>query len=179
MSCRAPVIALCALLYLTPYAAAQSDAPGAPDRAQVVRTAREIMEAARYCVLVTVGQDGQPQARIMDPFLPETDMTVWLATNPLTRKVGDIRKNPRITLVYFEASKMAYVTLLGTARLVSDAAEKARYWKEQWSKLYKDRNRGDDYLLIRFEPARLEISATGQGMVNDPKTWKPVTVDLK
>ncbi len=177
---RLPVVtALWLLVYLTPSAAAQTKAPAAPDRAQVVKVARGIMESARYCVLVTVGPDGHPQARIMDPFLPEGDMTVWLATNPLTRKVGEIKKNPRVTLVYFDASKVAYVTLLGTAGLVSDAAEKAKRWKEQWSKLYKDRNRGDDYLLIRVKPERLEISATAQGMINDPKTWKPVILELK
>jgi general stress protein 26 len=172
-------MAIGALLSLTQFAAAQTVTKGAPDRAQVIKVAREVMETARYCVLVTVGEKGQPQARVMDPFPPEADMTVWLATNALSRKVGEIAKDSRVTLVYFDTSKMAYVTLVGTAGLVSDAAEKAKRWKEQWAALYKDRNRGDDYLLIRVRPARLEISATGQGMINDPKTWKPVTLDLR
>jgi len=45
--------------------------------------------------------------------------------------------------------------------------------------MYKDANRGDDYLLIRFTPTRLEISSPGEGMQNDPTTWRPVILDLR
>jgi len=36
--------------------------------------------------LSAIGPDGQPQARIVDPFPPDADSTIWIATNPLTRK---------------------------------------------------------------------------------------------
>lgn len=179
MQIRAVATVLCALVYLTPFAAAQTATPAAPDRAQVLKAAREIMQAARYCVLVTLGEDGHPQARIMDPFLPEGDMTIWAATNSLTRKVGEIKKDPRVTLVYFDSAKMAYVTLLGTAALVSNAGEKAKHWKDEWAKIYKDGSRSDEYLLIRIKPTRLEISSAAHGLNNDPKTWKPVIIEFK
>jgi len=65
-----------------------------------------------------------PQARIVDPFAPEADFTIWVATNPLTRKVAEIRQDPRVTLLYFNAAAAEYVTVLGTATLVSDSASR-------------------------------------------------------
>jgi general stress protein 26 len=159
--------------------AAQVASPASPDRAAIVKVAAGIMERARFCTLVTLGEDGFPQARVVDAFPPDGTMTVWIATAPVTRKVAQIRKDPRVTLTYFDAGSMGYVTLLGKATLVTDPAEKATHWKTDWARLYKDANRGDDYLLIRVTPVRLEVSAEGQGISNDPKTWRPAIVDFK
>lgn len=151
----------------------------APDRAKVVAAAREVMEKARYCTLVTLGDDGYPQARVVDPFPPEDELTVWIATNPRTRKVADVRRNPRVTLLYFDAAAQAYATLVGRAQVVTDAAEKAKRWKKDWAHFYKDENRGDDYVLIRVRPVRLEIVSGAHGLTNDPRTWRPVTVQWR
>lgn len=179
MTRRAFAFVLAAALCVPLCASGQDSRPTAPDRAAVIKAAAGVMERARFCTLVTVGEDGHPQARIIDAFLPDEQMVVWMATTPLTRKVAQIRRDPRVTLVYFDPSTMAYVTLLGRAALVTDAAEKARHWKDDWAKLYKDRNRGDDYLLIKVTPFRLEISADSQGLSNDPKTWRPVTIEFR
>jgi general stress protein 26 len=171
------------VIALAPFsAAAHAPAPPAsqpPDRAVVLKVASGIMERARYCTLVTVGADGHPQARVMDAFPPEAEMIVWMATTPLSRKVGEIRKDPRVTLGYFDAKTMGYVTVVGKATLVSDPAEKAKRWKDDWAKIYKDRNRGDDYLLIRVAPIRLEVSAEGEGVKNDPRTWRAAVVPFR
>ncbi len=149
----------------------------APERAAVLKAARELMVKARYCGLVTLDAAGQPQARVVDAFEPEADFTVWIATNPLTRKVQEIRADPRVTLLYVSGAE-GYVTVIGQARLVSDPAEKARRWKEDWAAFYKDGNRGEDYQLIRVTPRRLEVVSYAHGVLNDPTTWKPVSVEL-
>jgi PPOX class probable F420-dependent enzyme len=137
---------------------AQAQAPGGAERPAVLKAARELMEKARFCALVTIGEDGHPQARAVDAFAPAEDMTVWIATNPVTRKVRELAKDTRATLYYYEPSGPGYVTVLGRAVVVSDPAEKAKRWKDDWAAYYKDRNRGDDYVLIRVTPFRLEIA---------------------
>ena len=172
-------LALAAILLAARPASAPAQAAPPQDRAAVIKVASGIMTRARFCALVTLGADGHPQSRIVDAFEPGPDMTVWIATMPVTRKVDEIRKDPRVTLAYFDATTMGYVTLLGRAALVTDPAEKAAHWKDAWAKLYKDRNRGDDYLLIKVTPVRLEVSAESEGVKNDPKTWRPVIVDFR
>lgn len=136
--------------------------------------AREIMEAASYCVLITVDSSGQPQARVMDPFLPEDDMVVWLATNPRSRKVKQLRQDSRVTLFYFDKDGLGYVSMIGHAQLVNVAEEKARRWKEEWEQFYP--NRETDYLLISVTPERLEIVSIKHNIFGDSKTMAAPTV---
>jgi len=84
-----------------------------------------------------------------------------------------VKKDPRVTLYYYEPAGPGYVTLQGRAAVVTDPAEKAKRWKEDWAAFYKDRNRGEDYVLIRVAPVRLEIVSYGHGLLNDPASWRP------
>jgi predicted pyridoxine 5'-phosphate oxidase superfamily flavin-nucleotide-binding protein len=70
----------------------------------VLQATREMMAAAEYCFLITLDASGQPQARLMDPFQPEQDLTVWMGTSSVTRKVKQIRNDPRATLAYYDAA---------------------------------------------------------------------------
>jgi general stress protein 26 len=158
---------------------AQETTAATPPRNRILAAATDLMQAARYCTFVTLDEEGQPRARVVDPFPPEPDMTVWLATRASTRKVAQIRKNPRATLLCFDPGRKGYVTLLGTATPVEDAAEKARHWKPEWKAFYDDENRGSDYLLIRMKPSKLEILSPAHGLDNDPRTWLPPSLELK
>ncbi len=139
--------------------------------------AREIMMTTRFCALITVDADGQPRVRAMDAFAPESDMTVWFATNPKSRKVEQIKQNPRVTLYYFDAAGASYVSLHGMAKLVDDPAEKAARWKEDWQAFYPDRDQS--YLLIEVTPTRLEVLSMKHGIDDDPETWTPPAVEFK
>ncbi len=140
---------------------------------RVLEAARETMSAARYCFLVTLDEAGQPQARLMDPFEPGTDLTVWLATNPKTRKVDQIRRDPRVTLAYSDAQGHGYVALIGRARLVEDLSERRRRWKPDWTPFYPDGPEGEDYVLIEVTPSRIEVMSMSQNVADDPLGWKP------
>ena len=136
------------------------------------------MIAAESCALVTLGVDGHPQARMMNPFAPEPGLTVWMATNPSTRKVADMRTDQRVTLVYFDRDDPGYVTLLGDARLVNDPAEKRARWKDDWTLYYPGGPESSDYLLIEFVPQRIEVVSLKYGIASDPQAWKPAIVEL-
>jgi general stress protein 26 len=158
--------------------AAQATRNETPSHAQVIAAAREIMRSAHYCMLATIGPGGQPQARIVDPFLPDSALTIWIATNPLTRKVAEIRHDSRVTLLYFSATTFEYVTVIGTAVLDTTSRDKAAHWKPEWATLYKNQNRGADFMLLRVKPSRLEVVSVRRGLRNDSTTWRPVSVDV-
>jgi general stress protein 26 len=145
-------------------------------RETLMASAREIMEAARYCALITVDSKGRTHARTMDPFPPDQDMRVWFGTNPSSRKVAEIRRNSRVVLYYFDPAGPAYVTIAGTARLVNEPREKARRWKNEWKAFYPDREKG--YVLIAVTPSELEIVSEKKGIVGDAIRWKPPTIRL-
>jgi general stress protein 26 len=74
------------------------------------------MHASPRAALITVDAAGRAQARTMDAAPPNDEMVVWLATNPRSRKVDEIRRNPSVTLYYFDPKAPGYVSLLGRGR---------------------------------------------------------------
>jgi general stress protein 26 len=159
--------------------AVQAQTPSAKqlDRERLIAAAREVMATARYCALITSDSSGRAQARTVDPFPPDEHMRVWLATNPRTRKVREIRRRPRVTLYYFDRDSQAYVTIYGIARLVNDPKEKAKRWKDEWKDFYP--NRAKDYLLIVVTPEKLEVVNVSKGVLGDPQTWNPPSVNFR
>jgi len=168
---------LCGGVLLLAAAAVSARADDA-ERDRVLAAAIEIMTSVRYCSLVTLDADGAPQARAMDPFPPEPDLTVWLGTNTFTRKVEQIRRDPRVTLFYFDPEGPGYVTVLGEAQVVDDPEEKARRFKPEWGAFYDDAHRGDDYVLVRVDPRRIEVVSAPHDIAIDPKGWKPEIVEI-
>ena len=143
-------------------------------REELIAAAREIMEASRYCALITKDSKGRTHARTMDPFPPDENMNIWFGTNARSRKVAEIRRNRRVVLYYFDREAGAYVSISGTARLISNPKEKARWWKDEWKAFYPDREKG--FLLIAVTPNELEIVSEKKGIVGDSVRWTPPRV---
>ena len=147
------------------------------DDASRMAAARQLMATARYCALITIGEDGQPQARTIDPSPPDARMVVWFATNPATRKVRQIERDPRVTLYYFDERSPGYVTVIGTARVIDDPGTKQQRWLQKWTPFYP----GGAAAAVLFEvtPRRIEVVDVKRGIVGDPQTWAPPSVDIK
>ena len=176
---RPGVDVLFVLAWLSPaLSSAQAPQRTDPARQEIIAAARDIVSNARFCTFVTLGEDGHPQARIVDPLAPDADFSIWFATNPLTRKVQEVRRDARVTLSCFDTTTASYVTVLGRAALVSDANEKTAHWKDDWNRIYPNGARGNDVVLIRISPRRLEIVSESRGIHSDPKTWTPTVVEF-
>jgi general stress protein 26 len=171
------VLALAALAVTTDVAGAQGQTKTAPDRATLIAAAREIMAAQTYCALITVDETGRPQVRTMNPFPPEDDMTVWFATNTNSRKVQEIRKDPRVCLYYADHSKVTgYVALSGKAELVDDMKEilkrKRAYWDTSFPGL-------KNIVLIKVIPEQLDVLNYKAGALGDKVTWRTPSTSIQ
>ncbi len=158
------------------YSPVQAKETKGMQRDSLIAAAREIMGAQQYCALVTVDSSGQPHARTINPFPPEEDMTVWIATNSRSRKVLEIRNNPRVCLYYADHSRaIGYVTIVGKAILVDDMNEKLKRKRDYWDQAFPDWK----YLvLIKVIPEQLEVLNYAHGMLNDPVTWRAPYLDF-
>ncbi len=151
--------------------------PLEPTRANVIHAAQQVMRSARFCALVTVDAEGQPRARTVAPLPPlegDGPLTVWIATRPSSRKVVELRAEPRVVLYYFDAQRLEYATVSGRARLVGDLSELNRRREHVSEELYPDWP--EDCLLIEVQPTRVEVQ--GRQLAPDPLTWQPAGVDL-
>lgn len=148
----------------------------APERAKATAAAREIMTAQTYCALITLDEAGRPQVRTMSPFAPEEDLTVWFATNTRSRKVREIRRDPRVTLYYADHSNgSGYVALAGRAVLVEDMAEiqkrKRAYWDHAFPGL-------KNLVLVKVVPERLDVLNYKSGPAVSSETWRTPSIEL-
>ena len=62
-------------------------------RQKVLTAAREIMSMTKYCALITLDENGRPQARTMNPYPAEEDMVIWFGTSRDSRKVKHKTEN--------------------------------------------------------------------------------------
>ena len=143
----------------------------------IIIAAREIMGAQKYCALVTIDSSGRANIRTMNPFPPEQDMTVWMATNSRSRKLKEIRNNPKVVLYYANhAQATGYVAITGRAVLVDDMEEKMKRKRDYWSQAFPDWK----YLvLIKVIPEKLEVINYKHKLENAPDTWDPPSVEFK
>ena len=144
---------------------------------KIINQSKEIIKNTYFGTFITIDKSGQPRARVMEPFAPTEDFIIWLATNPKSRKVNQIKNNPKATMHYFDKSNLGYVSLMGNATLVNDDAIKATKFKDGWDKFYP--NQKEDYLLIKFVPETLELISIPNGFTGDEVDWKPHGVVLR
>jgi general stress protein 26 len=138
--------------------------------------AREIIASQQYCALVTQDEDGRAQVRTVNPFPPEADMAVWIATGTQTRKVQQIRHSARVTLYYADHSKAAgFVSIRGKALLVDDRAEMIKRKRGYWDSVFPEFK---NLVLIKVIPEHLEVLNYSRGVNGDPATWHAPSVEF-
>ncbi len=143
---------------------------------KIIQVARQIVDSTYYGTLISIDAKGQAKARIMEPFPPNKHFEIYLATNPHSRKVSEIRQNNRVTLHYFDKQRLAYASFYGKAFIVQDDSLKNTFWKAGWERFYK--NRKEDYMLIKFVPEYLEVISITDGLTGNKENWAPSHVDL-
>ncbi|HAM10156.1 MAG: hypothetical protein A2X03_18855 [Bacteroidetes bacterium GWA2_40_15] len=69
-------------------------------RDTIILAAREIISETTYCGLITMDSTGQPQVRTMNPFPLDDEFIIWFITSRTSRKVREIRNNPKVCVYY-------------------------------------------------------------------------------
>jgi general stress protein 26 len=138
------------------------------NRDTLITTEIKMMETTRYCALITLDTTGHPEVRTLDPFLPDSNMIVWLGTSINSRKVKQIKNDSRVTLYYPAQNAAGYVVIKGQAYIVQDSSKKQTYWKKEWSRFYPEDK--SNYTLIKVIPEKLEVIDYQHGIFGDSKT---------
>lgn len=131
------------------------------------------IKAAEYCFLITLSESGPANARLMQPFEPEPDLTVWFGASPKSRKAQEIRRASQVTLAYHYAQENAYVILSGSAQVVHDLTLKRKYWRQSWRTFWPGGPESDEYALIKFTPTQIELMNFAQEVTLQPYGLQP------
>ena len=146
---------------------------------ELLQAAREVIAASRYCFFITSDNTGQPQARLMQQFPPGPDFTIWMGTNPRSRKVAQVRANPRTAVACSDPDGPGYVTLTGQARPVDALPERRKHWRPDWDAHFPGGPEGPNYILIEFSPGRIEIVSGRHKIGVEPGSPRPPALLLR
>lgn len=125
---------------------------------QLLHITRNTLDSVQYCFFLTVAEDGRPNARVVQHFKPEDDsLVMWFGTSTTSRKANDIRRDHRVSVAVQHDPEIAYVVLHGTGEIMTDVALRQRYWLKEWVPFFPAGPTGDDFIVIRFEPTRIEL----------------------
>jgi general stress protein 26 len=90
----------------------------------VVAVVKAALDTADFCFLITQGEAGGANARLMQHFKPEADLTLWFGTSAASRKVRELRDTPRATVACLDPTRPAYAVLGGVVTVEA----RARQW---------------------------------------------------
>jgi len=119
----------------------------------------EIMKKAQNFSFLATSEGSQPRVRPMATMLGD-DMSIWMATSGKSRKVQQIKKNPKVSLVFLvppQGDQAA--TVIGEAVIVTDMEEKKRVWKMAAydpAQFWPDGPETEDYCVLKINIKQIE-----------------------
>jgi general stress protein 26 len=113
----------------------------------------DLIDRAEALLLITAGAEGFPRVRPMILVLRE-GATLWFVTSAASRKVGEIRANPCVTVVALDRGGLSHASLSGRAEVVAEQETRARLWHEVWREEWPAGASDPDYLVVRVVAER-------------------------
>jgi general stress protein 26 len=144
------------------------------NRDTILTAAREIIKSTTYCALVTIDSTGQPQVRTMNPFPANDELITWFATSRTSRKVMEIKNNPKVCVYYADhINAKGYVSITGIAQVIDDKDLLMKMKRDYWQGIPNWQN---IFVLIKIVPKTLEVINYKHGLNNDPATFKAPSI---
>ena len=170
------LIAICCSILSSAIIPLKLCAQSSINRDTILIAAREIIKETTYCGLVTIDSTGQPQVRTMNPFPANDELITWFATSRTSRKVREIKNNPRVCVYYADhKSAKGYVNITGIAEVIDDKVLLTKMKREYWESIPNWQN---IFVLIKIVPKTIEVINYKHSLNNDPKTFRAPTIVL-
>lgn len=121
-------------------------------------------------VHITTFKDGEERSRPMTNFNEDPYKMIWFPTHRDSRKVGDIKKNPRVLVTFPSSKEGEYYEIEGKAEFESEAvtAEKWQWWYLYWHPAQRKRfwfpggGGSPDRVIINVHPKSARVVRKGE-----------------
>lgn len=140
----------------------------AVNRDTVIVAAKEIITSTSYCALSTIGTDGKPHIRTMNPFPFNNDFVTWFATSRESRKVKELKMHPDVCVYWADhTAPKGYVVISGKAQVIDDKDLLVKMKRDYWQGIPDWQNK---FVLIKIVPVTMEVINYKHSLNNDPVT---------
>ena len=130
--------------------------------------AHRLLTQATYGFLVTERAGDVPAARLTEHLAVEDDLTIWIGTSPTSRKAAEILANPGVTYAVEDREGLGYVTAMGAGSLDTSPERRRALWRPHLERFFPGGPLGDDFVLVRIDPVRIELMSFAAGIHPDP-----------
>ena len=138
------------------------------DTSNLLQIARDVIAKVPMCFAITVDQNGEANARIVQTSKLTGEWTVRFMTDRRSRKVEEIERSGRMTLAYQLDAEGSYVTLVGRATIIDDVAVKQAIWQPHSLRWHPGGPTDPNVVLIDFFTDRIELWSSPHGVIPDP-----------
>jgi general stress protein 26 len=141
------------------------------DTARLLTLARKLVDELTFCVAATQGEEGETNARVVQPLPVSHDWTVNFLTNRRCRKVREIERSGRMTLLYQHDADRSYVALTGCASIAEDVQLKRKIWQpghDRWNEGGPD---NPATVFARLVTDRIEIWSAVHDVLPEPQGY--------
>jgi len=128
----------------------------------------ELMETAPAVYLTTNGPGGYPHTRAMfnlrnrEQFPGQVplfaghreDLLVYFSTNTSSKKLHQIRADPRVSVYYCSPGQFHGLMLSGDVEALDDSAVRHAIWNEGWERYYPGGPDDPDHTVLCLRPRR-------------------------
>lgn len=117
--------------------------------------------------MATFGAQGV-SARVLQPSAPGPDFELWFGTSASSRKVAEVRADPRATVAFQDDGRSACVVLGGRIDVVDSLEARQSRFMPAWWAFWPEGPASTDFVLLRFAPQRLEVWDAARGITPEP-----------
>ncbi len=98
--------------------------------------------------------DGYPDVRAMIKNKNEGPKTIWFTTNTSSRKIEQLKENPKACVYFVDSDKWMGLRLVGIVDILQDPESRQRLWREGFERYYPSGVSDPDYSVLRFKAQR-------------------------
>jgi len=138
---------------------------------QLLSLARKLIGELTFCVAATEAEEGGTSARVVQPSPLRDDWTVDVLTNRRCRKVREIERTGRMTLIYQHDHDKGYVCLTGPTTIVDDRVRKRATWTDAHLRWNPKGPEDPATVYARLRPDRIEIWSAAHGVMPEPQGY--------
>ncbi len=126
---------------------------------------RDLIKDIDFCMLTTLDEDGCLHSRPMSVNgQVEANGDLWFFTYGNSHKVTEVNQDRRVSVSFAAPDKQSYVSMCGTAELVTDRSKMQELWKPELKAWFPKE-------LDEPDIALLKVTATNAEYWDAPASW--------
>jgi general stress protein 26 len=120
------------------------------EKEEASQKAAALVDRSKIALLGTNGDNGYPQIKAM--LVPDHEgiKRIWFSTNTSSRRVGQLRRDPKACVYFVDFQIWQGLMLVGTMEILQDADSRRRLWHPGDEQYYPQGVADPDYTVLRF-----------------------------